>query len=92
MLSADDVVAAELDHLHTFVADVAIPTLVTGSAPAASALPRQLRLDDTGETLQQRVDHGSGRFSAQVRAQADIDQAMLELGAQPVPVLPVEDS
>ncbi len=82
---------AELDYLHAFVAETAIPTLVTGSAAAAPALACQVRLDDTGETLEERVEHGSDWFSAKVRVQAEIDQAMLEIGAQPVPVLRVED-
>jgi hypothetical protein len=82
---------AELDHLHSFVADTAVPTLVTGSAPVTPALARQVRLDDTGETLSERVEHGSGWFSAKVRVQGEIDQAMLEMGSQPVPTLPVTD-
>lgn len=84
---------AELDHLHSFVADTAIPTLVTGGAPVRPALARQVRLHDTGETLQARVDYGSDWHSAKVRVQGDIDQAMLEAGTQPVPaVLPVDDN
>jgi hypothetical protein len=58
---------AELDHLHSFVADTAIPTPVTGSAPVTPALARQVRLDDTGKTLQERVEYDSRRFSAKVR-------------------------
>jgi len=49
----------ELAQIHTYVADVVIPTLVTG-APVSPSLPRQLRLDDSGETVDERLRAGGG--------------------------------
>jgi len=49
----------ELAQIHTYVADVVIPTLLTG-APASPSLPRQLRLDDSGETVDERIRAGGG--------------------------------
>lgn len=48
---------SELSQIHGFVADVLIPTLVTG-APASPTLPRQVDLSDNGETDEQRIRTG----------------------------------
>lgn len=50
---------SELSQIHDFVADILIPTLVTG-APATPALPRQIDLSDTGETDEHRIGTGLG--------------------------------
>lgn len=47
----------ELAQIHGFVADILIPTLITG-APASPALPRQVDLSDNGETDEQRIRSG----------------------------------
>lgn len=60
---------SELSQIHGFVADVLIPTLVTG-APANPTLPRQVDLSDNGETDEQRIRAGLGE-SAHSRAGRD---------------------
>lgn len=48
---------SELSQIHNFVADILIPTLVTG-APASPVFPRQVDLTDNGETDEQRIKAG----------------------------------
>lgn len=47
--------AKELGHLRRFVADIAIPTLVTGVALPAGGIPASIDLTDTGQTDGERV-------------------------------------
>ena len=49
--------AKELKQIHHYVADVLVPILVTGG-PISPALPRQIRLDDTGESAEERTKAG----------------------------------
>lgn len=48
---------SELSQIHGFVADILIPTLVTGAA-ASPALPRQVDLSDSGKADDQRIQAG----------------------------------
>jgi hypothetical protein len=59
----------ELAQIHNYVAEVVIPTLVTGGQ-TPPGLPRQVRLDDTGETFEQRIAAGGGD-TAHVRVGAE---------------------
>ena len=75
----------ELDRLHAYVSEVVIPTLVTGG-PATPALPRQVRLADTGATLEQRTRDGKA-VGAHERLAGEADRAYWEnLGTPPIPV------
>jgi hypothetical protein len=56
---------AELKQIHDYVADVVIPTLLTGSGVSPN-LPRQVLLDDTGYTDEQRIEAG-GSVPAHIR-------------------------
>lgn len=49
---------AELAQIHTFVADVVIPTLIFGR-PLSPALPRQVVLGDTGASVEERIQAGA---------------------------------
>lgn len=49
---------AELHHLHRYVSDVVIPTLVTGFALTRS-LPAEIDLGDTGQTAAERIQAAS---------------------------------
>ncbi|QRY50495.1 hypothetical protein [Mycolicibacterium septicum] len=57
---------AELSQIHGFVADVLIPSLVTGG-PVTSPLPRRVDLGDSAATVEERIRAG-GAESAQDRA------------------------
>jgi hypothetical protein len=50
---------AELMQIHDYVSEVVIPTLLTGGV-ASPNLPRQVRLGDTGDTDEQRIEAGGG--------------------------------
>lgn len=54
---------AELAQIHNFVADVVIPTLVTG-APVTSPLPRRVDLSDSAATVEERIRAGSAESAA----------------------------
>ena len=49
----------ELAQIHNHVADAVIPILVTG-APVSRSFPRQVGLDDSGETVDERIRTGGG--------------------------------
>ena len=75
----------ELAQIHTYVSDVVIPTLVTG-APAATDLPRQVGLDDTGETLESRIRAGSPT-PAHERVGAEAVETASQLAQEPARAL-----
>ncbi|WP_445165800.1 hypothetical protein ACTXG7_18140 [Mycolicibacterium sp. Dal123E01] len=54
---------AELAQIHGFVADVLIPTLVTG-APVKSPLPRRVDLSDSTATVEERIRAGSAESAS----------------------------
>jgi len=56
---------AELMQIHDYVSEVVIPTLRTGGV-ASPNLPRQVRLGDTGDTDEQRIEAG-GDIPAHIR-------------------------
>lgn len=60
----------ELHRLHTDVAEIAIPTLVTGARYAAPPLPWSAELGDNGETHETRIMNG-GNISGHTRAGAE---------------------
>lgn len=66
---------SELSQIHGFVADILIPTLVTG-APASPALPRQVDLSDNGENAEQRIRAGLDE-SAHSRAGREATAAVM---------------
>jgi hypothetical protein len=76
----------ELAQIHTYVADVVIPTLVTG-ALALPSLPRQLRLDDSGQTVDERIQAG-GSEPADKRVGEEAWIRAQELERHPPQLLP----
>lgn len=66
---------SELSQIHGFVADIVIPTLVTGS-PSSPPLPRQIDLSDNGETAEQRIRAGLDE-SAHDRAGREATAALM---------------
>lgn len=58
---------AELHGLHSYVAEAAIPTLVTGARNAVPPLPWSVDLSDNGEDAEARIAHG-GNVAAHTRA------------------------
>jgi hypothetical protein len=68
--------AKELKQIHHYVADVLVPTLATGG-PVSPTLPRQIRLDDTGESVENRIEAG-GHDTADERL---AEEAFREVGA-----------
>lgn len=72
--------ATELSHLYDHVVDVAIPTLVTGLA-APGSLPARIALNDSGLTLDQRVEAATWE-----RARQRINRLMTEAYAESLDV------
>lgn len=77
---------AELARLHAYVAHVAIPTLLTGSAPATPPLPENIDLSDNGQTMAERIDAG-GPVDSHQRLQPEMTNALLENLRQPPTIL-----
>jgi hypothetical protein len=77
---------SELSQIHGFVADVLIPTLVTG-APASPALPREVDLSDNGETDEQRIRAGRDECAHQRAGRDAVAQVLAD--DSPPRVLPM---
>jgi hypothetical protein len=75
----------ELAQIHTYVSDVVIPTLVSG-AVANPDLPRQVRLDDSGELFERRVEAG-GNKPAHERVGEEAWKRAQEMATDPPQVL-----
>jgi hypothetical protein len=60
----------ELHSIHAYVAEVAIPTLVTGARNATPPLPWSMELGDNGEPLNARITNG-GNVAGHIRAGDD---------------------
>jgi hypothetical protein len=70
--------SAELAQIHTYVSDTVIPTLVAGG-PVGLSLPREVRLDDTGQPMDRRIaDGGSEPAHDRVAREAWIKARELE--------------
>jgi hypothetical protein len=76
---------AELAQIHTFVSDVVIPTLVTGGS-ASPDLPRQVQLDDTGATIEERLEAG-GNNAAHDRVGVEAWKRAQEMENDPPQIL-----
>lgn len=81
---------AELARLHAYVAHVAIPTLLTGSAPASPPLPESIDLSDNGQTMAERIDAG-GPIDSHSRLQPEMEGALLENLRRPPAALQTEN-
>lgn len=57
----------ELHHLHAYVAEIAVPTLVTGTPHMTPPLPWSVELGDNGEAYDARIING-GNIAAHTRA------------------------
>jgi len=77
---------AELMQIHDYVSEVVIPTLRTGGV-ASPNLPRQVRLGDTGDTDEQRIEAG-GDIPAHIRCGREALAPAREVMAGAVQVLP----
>ena len=77
---------AELMQIHDYVSEVVIPTLLTGGV-ASPNLPRQVRLGDTGDTDEQRIEAG-GDIPAHIRCGREALAPAREVMAGAVQVLP----
>ncbi|EID77416.1 hypothetical protein W59_23740 [Rhodococcus opacus RKJ300 = JCM 13270] len=66
--------ASELDQIHRHIADIVLPTLVTGFA-LPNTLPPHIDLGDTGQTISERIRFG-GSTPAHLRM-AEVSQAAL---------------
>jgi hypothetical protein len=82
--------APELSRLHQYVAHVAIPTLLTGTAPADPPLPDSVDLSDNGLTLAERIDGGS-HVNAHQRMRVEAEKSFAEINAQTPRLLRTED-
>lgn len=80
---------AELTKLHAYVAHVAIPTLLTGSAPAEPSLPETIDLSDNGQTMAERIDAG-GHVNSHDRLRPAMERSVMEQLGQPPTVLQAE--
>ncbi|MFP2991300.1 hypothetical protein ACK87K_11095 [Mycobacterium intracellulare] len=78
----------ELAQIHGFVADIVIPTLITG-APVTPTLPRQIDLSDNGQTDDERIRAGKAE-SAHIRAGRE-GIAMLEADNERPQILGMPD-
>ncbi|ORV94522.1 hypothetical protein AWC11_03545 [Mycobacterium interjectum] len=81
---------AELARLHAYVAHVAIPTLVTGTAPTDPPLPDVVDLSDNGQTLAERIK-GGGHLNAHERMRIEADRLLAEHANRPPTLLRTED-
>jgi hypothetical protein len=77
----------ELDGMARHVADIVIPTLLTGMA-LPDALPAQIDLGDNGETLAERLKQGS-KARAHERARGIMAAALVEAESRGWKVAPV---
>jgi len=77
---------AELGQIHDFVADILVPTLITGT-PSTPPLPRQVDLSDNGETAEQRIGAGKDE-SAHRRAGREVGERLFA-DAIPPRILPM---
>ena len=79
----------EIDGMARHVADIVIPTLVTGMA-LPNAIPAHIELDDNGRTLAERLQDG-GKVRAHERVQGAMMVALDEANQQDWKVAPVSD-
>lgn len=80
--------AQELDLLRQYVADVAIPILVTGKA-IPNSFPPEIYLDDNGQSLSERIDSGSWESASQrlKKITAEAFQEALNTERELVPII-----
>jgi hypothetical protein len=79
----------ELGQIHRYVSEVLIPHLLTGG-PTATDLPREIRLGDTDQTVEQRVEAG-GHDAADKRLAEKAWREALAAEQTPRRWLPTDD-
>lgn len=79
----------EIDGMARHVADIVIPTLVTGMA-LPDAIPAHIDLNDNGETLAERLQNG-GKVRAHERVQGVMMAALAQANEQDWKFAPVSD-
>lgn len=78
--------AQELDLLRKYLADVAIPTLITGKA-IPNSFPPSIHLGDSGQTLRERIDNGTLESASQ-RLKKITAEAISEVLTTERPIVP----